>query len=59
LTCNPYLGFGRGIHCEFGEHGIILSRPKVAIRIAECIAEWTEIETLKHRAFNVTHTLRL
>jgi hypothetical protein len=42
----PLSSFGPGIHCEFGEPDIVSSRPLVAVRIAECIAEWTEIETL-------------
>lgn len=43
----PLTRFGpTPIHCEFGEPNIIPSRPKVAVRIAECISEWTEIETL-------------
>src|SRR5262245_56701695 len=46
LDMQPLSRFGTGIHCEFGESDIITSRPKVAVRIAECIAEWTEIRTL-------------
>lgn len=33
-------------HCEFGQADTMTSRPQVAIRVAECISEWADIETI-------------
>jgi hypothetical protein len=33
-------------HVEFGNSDATISRPKVALRIAQCVAEWADTETL-------------
>lgn len=35
---------GSAIHCEFGRSDIMTLQPQIAVLVAECIAEWAEIE---------------